>query len=264
MSELTEISMPELFGEFDKFVEENDPKLASTSVLKMKKMLNPEIWMENKHLHPEIRKRFLKIAQDFLDKLELTHLYPYDVTLTGSMANYNWSEHSDIDLHIVVDFNSTKNSRELMKELIDAKRVQWNREHNIRVFGYEVELYIQDKNEPHISTGVYSVMKDTWVLKPKPQELDVDWGEVREKAKFIARRVKEVYELLKHEKYRDAYRSANKLKDKIRKFRKCGLEHGGQFSIENLAFKLLRNSDFLDKLNSVKMIAYDKMMSIGI
>lgn len=255
--------MYKLFEKFDEFVEENDPTLVSVSTLKMKKELNPEIWMKNKHLYPNIRKRLLKITQDFFDKLELNHLYPYDVILTGSMANYNWSEHSDIDLHIVVDFNSTSNSRELMKELIDAKRAEWNRTHDIRVFGYEVEIYVQDKIEPHISTGVYSVMKDTWVLKPRPEELDVDWEEVKRKAGFVVRRIKEVYELFKHNKPRDAYRSSMKLKDKIRKFRKCGLEHGGQYSVENLAFKLLRRSDYLDKLNSLKVASYDKMMSIG-
>jgi len=255
--------MSKLFEKFDEFVEENDPKMASTSTLKMKRELNPEIWMKNKHLHSNIRKRLLKIAQDFMDKLELNHLYPYDVTLTGSLANYNWSEYSDIDLHIIIDFNATDSSRELMRELIDAKRAEWNRTHDIRVFGYEVEIYVQDRNEPHISTGVYSVMKDTWVLKPRPEELDVDWGEVRRKAKFVARRVGEVFELFKHGKYRDSYRASIKLKDKIRKLRRCGLEHGGQYSTENLAFKLLRRSDYLDKLSSLKVSSYDKMMSIG-
>tara|TARA_Y100000296_G_scaffold84937_1_gene119617 strand:+ start:854 stop:1624 length:771 start_codon:yes stop_codon:yes gene_type:complete len=255
--------MNKLFEKFDEFVKENDPKLASTSTLKMKKELNPEIWMKNKHLYPNIRKRLLKISQDFFDKLELNHMYPYDVTFTGSLANYNWSEYSDIDLHIIIDFNSTENSRELMRELIDAKRAAWNRTHDIRVFGYEVEIYVQDKNEAHISTGIYSVMKDTWVLKPRPQELDVDWEEVRMKGKFVARRIQEVYELFKHNKYRDAYRSSIKLKDRIRKLRKCGLEHGGQYSTENLAFKLLRRSDYLDKLNSLKIASYDKMMSMG-
>tara|TARA_R110000824_G_scaffold269020_1_gene457586 strand:+ start:722 stop:1492 length:771 start_codon:yes stop_codon:yes gene_type:complete len=255
--------MSKLLEKFDEFVEENDPKLASTSTLKMKKNLNPEIWSENKHLFPSVRTRLLKIAQDFVDKLKLNHLYPYDVTFTGSLANYNWSEYSDIDLHIIIDFRSTGQSEELMRELIDAKRAEWNRTHDIRVFGYEVEIYVQDKREPHISTGVYSVMKDSWILKPRPQELDVDWEEVKRKAEFIARRVEDVYELFKYKKYREAYRASNKLKVKLRKFRKCGLEHGGQYSTENLAFKLLRRSDYLGKLSSLKVTSYDKMMSMG-
>ncbi len=255
--------MSKLFEKFDEFVKDNDPKLASTSTLKMKKELNPEIWLKNNHLFPSVRTRLLKIAQDFVDKLELNHLYPYDVTFTGSLANYNWSEYSDIDLHVIIDLKATGQSAELMKELIDAKRAQWNRTHDIRVFGYEVEIYVQDKKEPHISTGVYSVMKDAWILKPRPQELDIDWEDVKRKAKFIARRIDEVYELFKHKKYREAYKSTNKLKDKIRKFRKCGLEHGGQYSIENLAFKLLRRSDYLGKLSSLKVMSYDQMMSMG-
>ena len=255
--------MSKLLEKFDEFVEENDPKLASTSTLKMKKELNPEIWMKNGHLYPKIRTRLLKIAQDFVDKLELNHLYPYDVTFTGSLANYNWSQYSDIDIHIIIDFKSSDQSPELMRELIDAKRAQWNRTHDIRGFGYEVELYVQDKKEPHISTGVYSVMKDSWILKPRPQELDIDWEEVKRKAKFIARRVDEVYELFKQSKYRAAYKGTRKLKDKIKKFRKCGLEHGGQYSTENLAFKLLRRSDYLGKLSSLGTSSYDKMMSMS-
>jgi hypothetical protein len=254
--------MSDLFEKFDQFVEENDPKLASTSTLKMKKELNSDIWGKNKHLHPRVRRRLLKIAQDFMDGLDL-NLYPYDVTFTGSLANYNWSQYSDIDLHVIVDFSSLEQSSELLKELIDAKRAEWNRTHNIEVYGYEVEMYVQDKKEPHISTGVYSVMRDSWVLKPRPQELDVDWEEVKRKASFIARRIDEVYELFKQDKFRDAYNSTKKLKEKIRKFRKCGLEHGGQYSTENLAFKLLRRSDYLGKLSSLKVVSYDKMMSMG-
>ena len=86
----------------------------------------------------------------------------------------------------------------------------------------------------------------------------------RTKKNHIARRIKDVHELFKHKKYRDAYKASNKLKEKIRKFRKCGLEHGGQYSTENLAFKLLRRSDYLGKLSSLKINSYDKMMSMGV
>ena len=47
---------------------------------------------------------FDKVSQlDFIDFIGVPLLIE-DVIFTGSLANYNWSEYSDIDLHVVCDF----------------------------------------------------------------------------------------------------------------------------------------------------------------
>ena len=64
------------------------------------------------------------------------------------------------------------------------------------------------------------------------------------------------------EKYEEAYKKTEFLKEKIRNMRKSGLETGGAFSVENLAFKVLRRNESLKKLNDLKLMSYDKMKSI--
>ena len=85
----------------------------------------------------------MEIANDFIDGLPF-NVTIQDVRFTGSLANYNWSKYSDIDLHIVVDFEELDDNKELVKEMFDAKRLRWNEHHDIKIKGYEVELYVED------------------------------------------------------------------------------------------------------------------------
>ena len=139
---------------------------------KVKDELNPEIWDyadskndKEPHLKPEIDKRLLEIADDFIRFLGVD-VDVEDITMTGSLSNYNWSSFSDIDLHVLIDFESSDINDKGLRELFNAKQGMWNSLHNIEVYGYEVELYAQNSNEPHFSTGVYSVLNDEWLVSP--------------------------------------------------------------------------------------------------
>ena len=65
-------------------------------------------------------------------------------------------------------------------------------------------------------------------------------------------------------KYKESYEYAGKIKDKIAKMRQSGLDDEGIYSPENLAFKMLRNANYLEKLSSLKIEAYDQMMSLDL
>ena len=117
--------------------------------------LEPEVW-EDERLIAEVREALLKIVNDFLIDLPFD-LTPEDITLTGSLANYNWSKYSDIDLHIVLDFTTVDENADLVRELFSNLQTNWNTRHDIYMKGYEVEIYFQDSNEPHLSTGIYSI-----------------------------------------------------------------------------------------------------------
>ena len=145
--------------------EEVNPKNIDLSSFKVKDTLNPKIFDQNQKMHPEIRTRLLMIADDFFDTLELPWVDVTDITLTGSLANYNWSKFSDVDLHIIIDYKEVDDNESLVSEYLAAKKNIWNEEHDIKIKGYDVELYAQDMNEPHVSTGVYSIMWDDWVVK---------------------------------------------------------------------------------------------------
>jgi hypothetical protein len=121
-------------------------------------------------IRDDIRKSLLKIADDFVDTLGI-EFFIHDIVLTGSLANYNWSNFSDVDLHIVIDFEDSKYGFDLLKEFFDAKERVWNKKHDVIIKGYDVELYVQDINQEHVSSGVYSVLNNKWVIKPERNNL---------------------------------------------------------------------------------------------
>ena len=118
----------------------------------MQDKLNPKIWHKEQNMKSDVRKTLLKIADDYFESLEIPGVDIEDVTMTGSLANYNWSKYSDIDLHIVVDFSKFKAPKKIVKQFFDAVRMRWNDVHDIFVKGYEVEIYVEDEGEEHRST----------------------------------------------------------------------------------------------------------------
>ena len=221
---------------------------------------DPEIW-DGETLNPEVRAGLLKIAKDFLIDLPFD-LEPKDITLTGSLANYNWSKYSDIDLHIIVDFTEVDENLELVRQFFRQLQTNWNNRHDIIMKGYEVEIYFQDSNEPHISTGVYSIQDDDWLVKPTPEPVDIDHSNIKKKAQDISDRIDHIEKMMADEEGEEVLNSIDRLKAKIRNMRKAGLEGTGQYSVENLAFKVLRRSEELGRLANLKAKAYDELMSI--
>ena len=197
--------------------------------------LEPEVW-ENDKLIPEVREALLKIANDFLIdfpfKIEVE-----DITLTGSLANYNWSKYSDVDLHIVLDFSQVDENEELVAGFFRNLQTNWNNRHDILMKGYEVEIYFQDSREPHLSTGIYSIQNDDWLVKSEPETVSIDYANIEKKAEDIVDRISHIEQMMADEKGDVILDAIDRLKAKIRNMRKTGLEGAGQYSVENLAFR---------------------------
>lgn len=232
-----------------------------------KDTLNPEIWenyddADNSKMKEEIRDGLLNIANEFLSFIGF-EIFVQDVTMTGSLANFNWSEFSDIDLHIIYDFKETGEQEEMFKELFNLKRTVFNSQHNITIKGFEVETYVQDMSEPHLSTGVYSVLYDEWLTQPKPEEVKIDVDKIESKAKHWMDIIDITIGGLQDEPdLESAVQDIDIVKDKIKKFRSSGLERGGEYSYENLVFKFLRRNGYIQKLFDTKNDVIDKTLSI--
>jgi len=222
--------------------------------------LEPEIW-EGDKLNPEVRDNLLKIVKDFLIDLPFK-IEPEDITLTGSLANYNWSKYSDIDLHIVMSFSKIDENVELVRELFRNLQVNWNAKHDIRMSGYEVEIYFQDSEEPHISTGLYSIQDDKWLKKPQKETIYLDYANMEKKARDLSDRISTIESMMQTDDLDTVLDTVDRLRQKIRNMRKTGLEDTGQYSVENLAFKVLRRSGELDRLAGLKAKVYDKSLSL--
>jgi hypothetical protein len=214
-----------------------------SDVLYFHKELNQAIF-DGETMNPEVRKQLLLIAEDFIEHLGVPALQVKDVTLSGSNAAYSYTRHSDIDLHILVDMNQFNND-DVYRELFTAKKVIYNQEHDIMIHDYEVELYVQDANEPVISLGEYSVLNDKWIRLPRKRRANLD--QMATKLKYE--------KLLKLSEFalksNDDGKIMNVLKT-LRKYRQAGLDLNGEFGPENLAYKALRKNGIIQKL-------YDKL-----
>lgn len=224
--------------------------------------LNQDVWTEDNKLKPEISEKLLRIANDFYERLDLP-VPILDITFTGSMANYNWTDLSDIDLHILIDYTKVNEDQELVKNYLMEAKSNWNRAHDIKIKGHEVEIYVQDSNEPHHSTAVYSVSDDDWIIKPRRKTFQVSEDAVTQKAEHFVKMIDDIQKRFDEGKYEEVYGDTERLRDKLRNYRQSGLETGGEFSVENLVFKYLRNTEEIGRIMDLKKDAYDAMMSVS-
>ena len=254
-------TMQILLERWNKHIKE-DVNIKVPALLRPKDDLNSELWDEDKKLRPEVRERLLEIAEKFIKPTLGKDAIIKDITFTGSLANYNYSDMSDIDLHIIIDFADVNADRDIVKRYFNAVKALWNSLHDIRIKGYEVEAYVQDEHEPHTSTGVYSVKDDKWLKEPVQSDAEIDEDSVSNKANSLIDQIEQALKIMEEGSHEEAMKRAESLMEKIKKLRKAGLESDGEYSVENLAFKTLRNTGYLTKLSDLKRDAYDAMMSI--
>jgi len=232
-----------------------------TAKVMPKTSLNRKFWDKNRLLDRKTRKKLLQIAENFIESLGIEEKVK-DITMTGSLASYNWHKTSDIDLHILINYEDFDNDKDLLKDFFNLSRSAWNEKHNIMIRGHEVEIYIQDEDEEHHANGVYSIQNDEWIVKPSPVDTEIDVDSAIKKADGLLSDIDHVKHLTNSKKYKNAIEMSDRLKEKIKNMRSTGLERDGIYSVENIAFKLLRNSKQIDKLHHYSTKAYDKMMGI--
>lgn len=207
----------------------------SAEIVTVNRRLNPKIWNDGE-LDIEVAAKLEDIAQAFEEFIGI-ELDVIDYTITGSNANYTWTEFSDLDLHLIIPGTPTDEQR----ELFNAKKALWGEQHNITIKGLPVECYVQGEDEPHHSTGVFSLMNNKWLVEPKKVKPQLDDAAIEAKKDAILHDI-EIALLSK---------DLNKLrtvKEKITKMRKAGLERAGEWSTENLVFKILRNLGLIDQI----------------
>jgi hypothetical protein len=227
-----------------------------------KKELNPKFWKNNK-FDPKIREKLLKISQDFSNSLKI-NVPILDVHLTGSLANYNYTDKSDLDVHVLINFTDIDDNTDLVKKSIDGLRFIWNMRHNIVLRGHDVELYVQDINESHTSSGVYSLKNEKWIKKPKYNPPTIDYNAVDKKYESCIIEINQMENLFNTSDFsnfspEEIYKRMVKLKKKIMEGRSESLRKGGEFSVGNLVFKKLRNEGYIEKVIDLISKSYEKI-----
>ena len=224
--------------------------------------LNPKIWETSDKMSPKVRERLLEIAYEFIEFLGVDVIIS-DVVMTGSLANYNWSRFSDVDLHLIADFEQfSEKELPLYEELFRLKKTLFNDKHDITIYGYDVELYVQNDVESHFSSGEYSILFDEWKNKPKKEKVKIDTELIKNKSEHWMKIIDEVINNSDDKSFESGVESIDKVKDKLKKYRTAGLEGGGEMSDENLVFKVLRRNGYIQKLFDFRNEYQDKKLSL--
>jgi hypothetical protein len=224
-------------------------ELATSPLVTVNRKLNPKLW-DGDSLKPEVKDKLIEIARAF-EKFVGIELDVIDYTITGSNANYTWTNYSDLDLHLIIPGKATDEQR----ELFSAKKALWAEQHDITIKGLPVECYVQGQDEPHHSTGVYSIADDSWLIEPKKVKPKVDDASIEAKKDAMLAAIE--HALLS--KDLDKLRA---VKDKITQMRKAGLERAGEWSTENLVFKILRNLGLIDEITDKIRELEDQELSL--
>ena len=217
--------------------------------------LNPVAW-SNSQLRDNIKHQLLTIADQFIEFLNLPNLPIKDIVLTGSNANYNWTQYSDFDVHVIVDYTKVSDS-DVALELFNTKKELWKMSHNISIKNHDVELYVEDTATPPVSQGVYSLVDAEWLRQPSYNKPAIDDAAIEAKVLDLMISIDSILD-----SDSDNVELLTKLIEKIRKMRKSGLAENGEFSVENLAFKIIRNEGYLSKLYTARREAVDRSLTI--
>lgn len=247
----------------------------------IKNYLNPKFW-NNNELNKQIRLKLLDIADDFIKDTGITQVKPSDIIITGSLANYNWNrKYSDIDLHILYDFKKIDKNIDLIKKYFDAKKKIWNEQHGkISILGFPVEIYVQDINEPHFSSGIYSLQKEKWIIEPDKEKMkhalllligDKRKGIIKSKiSSYIERIDKCINSFNEIEKnkniflYKKLYKEISDILSSIKKERKKSLNKEiPEYSNGNIIFKSLRRLNYIAKAIKLKNKIYNIIQSVS-
>jgi predicted nucleotidyltransferase len=244
--------------------EEIRKTLLSKDDFKQHEKLSSVVWGDQDRLKLEVKLKLKRIANAFLRDHNINPDAVEDIYFTGSLAGYNYHPDSDVDLHIVVDFSKVNQDIDMVRDLFNSRRLVWNEQHNITIFGHEVEIYIEDVDEVYDDEDrpVYSLTKDHWIQEPGKTERDFDYGAAMKKAHLIMHQIGLVHELMGQEKFVEAKRQSKRIFAKLKRMRKAGLQREGAYSPENIAFKILRKQGYIDQLAHFRSDSYDKMMSL--
>jgi len=139
--------------------------------------------------------------------------------------------------------------------MTDSIKANWNKNHDIQIYGHRLELYIQDIRETNRALGIYSVLNNKWLKIPQKLNLNLDKNAIQQKYTDM---VIQIRNAIKSNNLNDLKRVLKSVYD----MRETGLSKGGEFSLENIVFKLLRTRNHIDNLKTSLNKVYDVQNSL--
>ena len=254
--------------EFEQIFDQVYPEQINLKSFDKKSTLCPSLWVDGQ-LKKLVRRHLYALAKEFMADLDENMVIPIkDVLLVGSIAGFNWSKYSDVDLHITVNFDELSNygTRETLQSLFDMKKADWNAKHDIFIYGYPVEMYIQGDDTQNESNGIFSVKYNKWIKVPDGGSPILHKQLIRTQAaryiNIIDKFVEAAHEAKSVRQCQAIYDELDNISNEVYAGRKSGLAEYGESAAGNIVFKVLRRTGHMDLIKETKRELYDKMRQI--
>jgi hypothetical protein len=229
---------------------------ASSLTLQYHNELNQKLW-DKDMLKQEVRDKLLQIGKTWAEFAQIPEEAIVDIIMVGGNANFNYTDYSDIDVHILINKEKMPDCPDLLDDYLKDKKQLWSQIHDITVYGHDVELYAQGKDDPTpTGQGVFSLVNNDWVQQPKQEKVDLEDPLIKSKVDYFTQKIDNLISSNAEDE------SFEKMKDKIKNMRNSSLKKSGENSIENLIFKELRNLGYLDKMNNYIKSREDESLSL--
>lgn len=250
---------------------EVEPEEISLRSFRVKDYLENRIWDEDGNLDLKVRRALMNVSDDFWESCNIRWVKPKTVLITGSICNFNWSEYSDVDVHIVVDFGKIHEKKEFVQEYFDDKKNDWNNTHDkLKVYGYPIEMYVEDIDADTTSGGVYDLWRNEWIKRPEIGNIEpikLNKYGIKQIASELMTEIDDLCDEFKKEddlhKIEMIGEKADNLSKKLKLIRKIGLKRHGESSSGNIVYKCIRRSGHMQKLWELMDDIYDKLHSIS-
>lgn len=243
---------------------QNNKNIKLIEAIEKHETLNTKLFTKDEALKEKVRTKMLEIVDEFLDNLKEQgiKIKVDDILFIGSNASYNYTKDSDIDLHILANAKAVNYDTEIGNALYSAYRSLFNKQLDIKLFDIPLELFVELEGSPRVSNGVYSVKKDKWIKKPVHEDIpDYDKEALNSLVSKWEQKCKKLVADIKADKLDEETKVVKLLEEIYDKLRKKGVAKS-EYSIENLAFKELRNKGYLDKLKDYKNELTSKRLSL--
>lgn len=220
--------------------------------------LNPVLW-DGENLKSEVRSALLRFIDAWREYANIPKNLVQDVVMIGGNTNYNYTSKSDIDVHLIIDRSKLGYDRKMVDDYLQDKKMLWTLTHDIKVKGFPVEPYAQDAVAKYPKgQGVFSLKNNKWIQKPSCGE-ECNFKNDPHLKQKVSTYMHTIDHMIKNKMSLDKFKH---LKDKIKNMRSSGIQKGGEFSLENLIFKELRNRGYLDKISKYEKSKQDQQLSL--
>lgn len=202
--------------------------------------LNPKIWTSDNRLRTDVKQKLNEIIEEFVSFVDFD-IRILDAHIVGSNASYNYTPYSDLDLHLIVNYDEFDASNQLVEMLMWSQKKLFNDEYDLSIRGVNVEVYVEDVRSVTVSNGIYSLFSDKWLKLPEVTSVEID-------EELVDTFVEELLPDIEFALNSNIIEYVQQAIDTLYIIRKNGLSTEGEYSVGNLAFKEFRNLGYLSKL----------------